>query len=118
MCATTRNSYRRKRGEGGIMAILHIEHSIVDFPLWQAAFDRFAEARSRAGVRGHHVSRPVGDPHYVVVDLEFGSVPDAEAFLAFLEREVWSSRENAPALDGVPRTLVLEPVRRMRPPGL
>ncbi|GHF24610.1 hypothetical protein GCM10017786_68300 [Amycolatopsis deserti] len=91
------------------MATLHIEHSIVDFPLWQAAFGRFAEARGRAGVRAHQVSRPVGDAHYVVIDLEFGSVPEAEAFLAFLEREVWSSRENSPALAGRPRTLILEP---------
>ncbi|OXM63423.1 hypothetical protein L1857_24765 [Amycolatopsis thermalba] len=91
------------------MATLHIEHSIVDFPLWRAAFGRFAEARRRAGVRAHHVSRPAGDPHYVVVDLEFGSVPEAEAFRTFLAHEVWSTREKSPALAGSPRTLILEP---------
>jgi len=91
------------------MATLHIEHSIVDFPLWQAAFRRFADARDRAGVRAHHVSRPVGDPHYIVVDLDFGTVAEAEAFRTFLEREIWSSADNSPALNGVPRTVILEP---------
>ena len=44
------------------MATLHIEHPITDFGTWTAAFARFADARSRAGVRGQRVLRPVDDP--------------------------------------------------------
>lgn len=91
------------------MTTLHIEHPVSDFPVWQAAFDRFADARRRAGVLGHRVHRPVDDPRYVVVDLDFANATKAEAFLAFLHANVWSTPENAPALAGTPQTRILEP---------
>ena len=90
------------------MATLHIEHRITDFETWKAAFDRFADARRAAGVRGHRVQRPVDDPAYVVVDLEFDSVGEARAFLEFLEANVWAVPANAPALAGSPETMILE----------
>jgi hypothetical protein len=34
------------------MATLHIEHAITDFAVWRTAFDRFADARDRAGSSG------------------------------------------------------------------
>lgn len=33
------------------MATLHIQHPISDTGTWKAAFDRFAEARAKSGVR-------------------------------------------------------------------
>ena len=33
------------------MATLHIQHPISDIGTWKAAFDRFAEARAKSGVR-------------------------------------------------------------------
>ena len=71
--------------------------------------DRFAEAREKSGVRTHRILRPVDDAHYVVVDLEFHTVGEAEKFLNFLRTTVWSSAQNAPALDGTPQTRILEP---------
>ena len=91
------------------MATLHIEHPITDFGTWKAAFDRFAEAREKSGVRGHRILRPVDDAHYVVVDLDFQTVGEAERFLDFLRTRVWSSSQNAPALAGAPQTRILEP---------
>ena len=32
------------------MPTLHIEHAITDLATWQAAFDRFAERRTAAGL--------------------------------------------------------------------
>jgi hypothetical protein len=90
------------------MATLQIEHSITDFDTWKAAFDRFAEVRERSGVRRHLVRRPVDDPAYVVVDLDFNTAAEAEAFREFLQAKVWSSAENAPALVGTPHTKILE----------
>lgn len=90
------------------MATLQIEHSITDFDTWKAAFDRFAEVRERSGVRRHLVRRPVDDPAYVVVDLDFNTAAEAEAFREFLQAKVWSSAENAPALVGTPQTRILE----------
>lgn len=94
------------------MSILHIEHPITDFETWVAAFDRFSDARRDAGVRSHRVLRPVDDPCYVVVDLEFETDDAAVAFLEFLQTVVWAVPDNAPALAGNPRAVALhvEPV--------
>lgn len=91
------------------MTTLRIEHPITDFGTWKAAFDRFAEARARSGVCGHRILRPVDDARYVVVDLDFQTVDEAERFLDFLRTRVWTSTVNAPALAGAPRTRILEP---------
>lgn len=92
------------------MTTLHIEHSITDFATWEAAFDRFRPAREQAGVRAHVVRRPVDDPNYVVVDLEFDSPVPAREFLEFLKAEVWSTPESSPALAGAPEARILEAV--------
>ncbi|CAN5868884.1 hypothetical protein BH23ACT2_BH23ACT2_11680 [soil metagenome] len=89
------------------MSTLHIEHPITDFETWAAAFDRFSDARRDAGVRSHRVLRPVDDPRYVVVDLEFDTDEGALAFREFLQTVVWAVPENAPALAGDPRAVVL-----------
>lgn len=89
------------------MPTLHIEHPITDFETWSAAFRRFAEARRHAGVRGQRVQRPIDDPNYVVVGLEFDSAEAAGAFLSFLTTTVWANRENSPGLAGTPRTRIL-----------
>ncbi|HEY7147356.1 MAG TPA: hypothetical protein VH637_24165 [Streptosporangiaceae bacterium] len=90
------------------MSTLHIEHAISDFGTWQAAFARLAPARERAGVISHRVSRPAGEPGYVIIDLDFASMAEAEMFLAFLHDTVWSSAASAPALAGRPLTRLQE----------
>ncbi len=90
------------------MATLHIEHPITDLNAWLAAFDRMAEARSNAGVTSQRVLHPVDDPNYIFVDLDFATTEEARRFLTFLERNVWSSNENAPALAGTPQTKLLQ----------
>jgi len=90
------------------MHTLHIEHPISDYPSWKEAFDRFAERRRRAGVRRQVVRRPVDDPAYVVLDLDFDDAAAAERFLSFLRSTVWSTPVNSPALMGTPVTQILE----------
>ena len=92
------------------MATLHIEHPITDLATWLSAFNGFAAARRNAGVRSERVQQPVDDPRYIVVDLDFGTVDEAEAFLRFLKEQVWAIPENAPGLAGAPDTMILEPV--------
>lgn len=95
------------------MTTLHIEHAISDFGVWNAAFERFADVRTRYGVRAQRVRHPVDDPHYIVIDLDFDTADDASRFLALLQTSVWSSAENAPALVGTPHTKILqEPATR------
>ena len=92
------------------MATLHIEHPITDFDEWHAAFSRFADARRQAGARAERIQRPVDDPNYIVVDLDFDTTEEAEAFLQFLKTQVWGIQENSPALAGAPHTLILTPI--------
>lgn len=92
------------------MTTLHIEHSIVDFAVWSGAFESFAEHRERAGVRGYRVLRPIDDPAYIMIDLDFGTVEEAVGFLEFLTTRVWSSPATSPALVGTPQTRILETV--------
>jgi hypothetical protein len=91
-----------------IMTTLHIEHPIADFDHWKAAFDRFAPARAQSGVRAHRVHRPLDDPRYVLIDLDFGTTGEAQRFLRFLQENVWSSRDSSPALAGDPQTRLLD----------
>lgn len=91
------------------MPTLHIEHPISDFPTWASAFGRFAGARREAGVREESIRRPVDNPKFIVIDLEFDSIDEAEAFLHFLRTEVWAVPGNSPALAGSPETMILEP---------
>ncbi len=70
------------------MVILQIEHSVSNFEAWKAAFESDPANRKKAGVRRYRVLRPIDNPNYVIIDLEFDSVDQAEGLLAAL-REVW-----------------------------
>jgi hypothetical protein len=92
------------------MATLHIEHPITDLETWLGAFGRFAEARANAGVNAHRIHQPLDDDDYILVELDFDTVEQAEAFKGFLETRVWSNPEASPGLGGTPRARVLRPV--------
>ncbi|HLZ25097.1 MAG TPA: hypothetical protein VKQ30_23490 [Ktedonobacterales bacterium] len=70
------------------MPIVHIEHPIPDYDGWKQAFDSDPAGRERSHVRRYQITRPMDDPHYVMIDLEFDTKADAEAFLVTM-REVW-----------------------------
>jgi hypothetical protein len=93
------------------MHTLHIEHAVTDFDAWNTAFARFADLRQQSGVRNQRVQRPLNDPAYVVIDLDFNTASQAENLLGFLQANVWSSSGNAPALIGTPQTRILELTR-------
>jgi len=93
------------------MATLRIEHAIHDYRSWRKAFDSFAQARAKAGVRSFAIRQPTGDPKYLMLDLEFDTAERAEAFAQFLHQQVWSSPASSPALAGAPQTRVLDLVR-------
>jgi hypothetical protein len=71
------------------MPILHIEHQVGDFEAWKRdGFDADPIGRAKAGVRTHRISRDADDPNYVLVELEFRTLPEAEAMRAAL-RNLW-----------------------------
>jgi hypothetical protein len=93
------------------MPILRIEHPVPDFDGWRAAFDNDPLGREQSGVRRYSVLRPVDDPNYVLVDLEFNSRADAEAMRAALT-EMWR-RVEAEGLIGSQRAQIVDTVETM-----
>jgi ribosomal protein L35AE/L33A len=91
------------------MTILHIEHPIRDFGIWKKAFESDPAGREKGGVRRYQVFRPIDDPNYVMIDLDFDSSRAAEAFLDAM-RVVWRSPAAARALAGTPQTRIIEVV--------
>ena len=67
------------------MHILRIEHQVPDFDGWKEAFDSDPMGRKQSGVRRYQVLRPIDDPNYVMIDLEFDSSNEAEAFRVALQ---------------------------------
>lgn len=71
------------------MPTLHIQHQVADFDSWKRdAFDPDPIGRAASGVRRHRISRSADDPNYLMIDLEFASMPEAEAAHAAL-RNLW-----------------------------
>jgi ribosomal protein L35AE/L33A len=69
---------------------LRIEHAVPDFDRWKQAFDSDPADRKGSGVRRYQVSRSVEDPNFVMIDLEFDSVQNAQGLLEKMRR-IWSS---------------------------
>lgn len=80
------------RISSGDLFILCIEHPVADFAGWKQAFDSDPVGREQSGVRGYQILRPLDDEKYVMLDLEFDTVQQAEALLAAMHI-VWSRVE-------------------------
>jgi hypothetical protein len=73
---------------------VRIEHAVSNFEQWKRAFDNDPIDRRGSGVRRYQIFRPQDDPHYVMIDLEFDSVGQAEAFLRTMQR-IWAGQGKA-----------------------
>lgn len=60
------------------MIILRIEHEVVSFEGWKKAFDSDPIGRKKSGVKRYHIYQPVDDPKYVIIDLEFDDLTEAQ----------------------------------------
>jgi hypothetical protein len=101
-----RNSYSSKK-RGTKMTIVQIEHPVPNFDAWKKAFDSDPVGRERSGVRRYQVLRPMDNPNYAMIDLEFDNASKAEAFLAAM-REVWRRVEGT--IMESPRVRIVEVV--------
>ena len=70
------------------MYSLQIEHPVPNFDAWRRAFESDPVNRKQSGVRRYRVLRPIDNPNYAIIDLEFDSLNEAEGLLAAM-REVW-----------------------------
>lgn len=89
------------------MFVLHIEHPVPNFEGWKQAFDSDPAGRKQMGVRRYQVTRPVDDPNYAIIDLEFDTQAQAEALLAAM-RQVWGRVQGS--LIGTPQARISEVV--------
>lgn len=88
--------------------ILRIEHPVPDFDTWkQKGFESGAIDRKKLGVRRYRILRPVDDPHYVLIDLEFDSVSQAETHLDAL-RNLWKGVGDRFGWSEPPKTRIVE----------
>ena len=87
------------------MPILHIEHRVGDFDAWkQDGFDADPIGREKAGVRRYRITRPMDDPNYVMIELEFDSVQEAEEMYTAL----WNLWRSPLVKIGAPTARILE----------
>jgi hypothetical protein len=87
------------------MIVLRIEHPVPDFDAWKRTFDSDPARREEGGVRAYRVIRPVNDPNFATVDLEFDERATAEAFLDRL-KDLWRTAEGK--VMRAPQTKLLE----------
>jgi hypothetical protein len=93
------------------MPTVQIEHPVRDFDGWKAAFDRDPAGRQASGVRHYRVYRPVDDPKYVIIELDFDARDRAESFLATM-RGIWKQVDGS-LIDG-PRARIVDCVEEHR----
>ncbi len=62
------------------LAGLIIRHEVRDYAAWKQAFDGHGDARAKAGVIGHAVSRSARNPNVVVIYLQAASLEALRAF--------------------------------------
>jgi hypothetical protein len=87
------------------MIVLQIEHKIQNFDGWKKAFDSDPINRKKSGVSRYRIFRPANDPNYIIIDLEFDELVQAEGALAAL-RNLWGKVEGEIMMD--PQTRMLE----------
>ena len=87
------------------MSVVRIEHAVPNFENWKESFDRDPADRKGSGVRLYRVLRSQDDPNYVMVDLEFDTLIEAEAFMGIMER-IWGGPGKAVMLN--PRARIAE----------
>lgn len=90
------------------MPTLQIEHGVRDYEAWKVAFDSDPVGREAGGVRSYRILRPADDPRYVIVDLEFATIEEAEAFRRKL-RQMWDDVDTRLGLES-PRARIVDVV--------
>lgn len=74
------------------MIVLQIEHLVPDFAGWKKAFDNDPVDRKQSGVRAYRIFRTTDNPNYIIIELEFDNLPEAEKMLENLKK-LWSQVE-------------------------
>lgn len=89
------------------MYMLRIEHPVPNYEGWKQAFDSDPVGREKSGVRRYQILRPIDNPNYVMIDLEFDTIEQAEALLTAM-RVVWGRVEGTIIMN--PQSQIVEAV--------
>ena len=92
------------------MPILQVEHGVRDYDAWKQAFENDPVGREAGGVRDYRIARAADDQNLVLIELDFDSVGEAEAFRARLEG-LWSEAGPRLGLES-PSARIVEVVER------
>jgi hypothetical protein len=86
MLVTRRKAHSEQKGN--TMILLHIEHTTPNFEAWKTSFDSYAALRQQSGVRRYRIVRPIDNPNFAMIDLEFDNVGNAQSLLAGVQ-QLW-----------------------------
>ncbi|HLG31954.1 MAG TPA: hypothetical protein VI362_02855 [Ignavibacteriaceae bacterium] len=93
------------------MITLHIEHKVSNYNEWKKVFDSDPINRKKSGVRSYRIFRPVDDPNYVLIDLEFDNLNDSETVLTALNK-LWSNVDGKIIFNPQARILNVEETKK------
>lgn len=82
------------------MALLSLQLRVRDYASWKAVYDAHDELRRDWGVTGQSVQQLAEEPNTVLVLQNFATVAQAQAFVAYHERETLMQRAG---VEGAPR---------------
>lgn len=68
------------------MVTLRIEHKIANYDGWKKAFDSDPINRKQSGVKRYRVYRPADDDLFIVIDLYFDNLEQAQSTQVALNR--------------------------------
>ncbi|MGK2863789.1 MAG: hypothetical protein ACSLE0_17785 [Chitinophagaceae bacterium] len=87
------------------MTILQIEHQVANYDGWKKAFEADPISRKNSGVKKYRIYRPTDNLNYVIVDLEFDNLENAQMTLVALQK-LWVKVEGTVMVN--PKTRMLE----------
>lgn len=68
------------------MITLRIEHKIANYDGWKKAFDSDPINRKQSGVKRYRIYRPSDDDLFIIIDLDFDNLEQAQSTQAALNR--------------------------------
>ena len=74
------------------MITLRMEHKISNYDGWKKAFDSDPLNRKKSGVKHYRIFRPTDDETFVVIDLEFDNLNEAQTTKTALQN-MWTKIE-------------------------
>lgn len=68
------------------MITLRIEHKIANYDGWKKAFDSDPINRKQSGVKQYRIYRPTDDDLFIIIDLDFDNIEQAQSTQLALNR--------------------------------